>query len=96
MAFGPPRRVLEAQIAGQFLTQGAAGLHEQRQIDRLVRHAHLRIVWERFHQPTRDLGGRPTQLEFRFYNSPQTLAYIRGRDQGALIDMNALLARATA
>ena len=30
-----------------------------------MRHAHLRIVRELFHQPTRDLLRRPTQLELR-------------------------------
>ena len=34
-----PRR----RYVGQFLAQRAAGLHEQRQVDRLVRHLHLRV-----------------------------------------------------
>ena len=72
MAAGPAGRVSRPQIAGQFLAQRAAGLHEQRQIDRLVRHAHLRIVRELFHQPTRDLLRRPPQLELRLHRPPAT------------------------
>src|SRR6516162_4777957 len=57
----PSRRTLRAQIASQLLAQRAAGLHEQRLIDRLVRHAHLRIIGELAHQPTRDLLRRPAK-----------------------------------
>ena len=46
VARGRRVRVSRPQIASQFLTQRAAGLDEQRHIDRLVRHAHLRIVGE--------------------------------------------------
>ena len=67
----PTGRVARSQIASQFLAQRAAGLHEQRQIDRLVRHAHLRIVGIRLHQPTRDLLRRPPQLELRLHHRPQ-------------------------
>ena len=62
------------QIARQFLTQRTARLHEQRHIDRLVRHAHLRIVGELFHQPTRDLLRRPPQLELGLHRRPQSWA----------------------
>ena len=63
VAAWPAGRVSRPQIAGQFLAQRTARLHEQRQIDRLVRHAHLRLVGELLHQPTRDLLRRPPQLE---------------------------------
>ena len=52
----PTRRVPRPQISGQFLPQRSPRLHEQRHIDRLVRHTHLRLVRELLHQPTRDLG----------------------------------------
>src|SRR3954447_15995093 len=65
MALRPAGRVTRSQIAGQFLPQRTPGLHEQREVDRLVRHAHLRLVGELLHQPTRDLLRRPTHLELR-------------------------------
>jgi hypothetical protein len=43
----PAGGVAAAQVAGQLLAQRTSGLHEQRQVDRLVRHAHLRVVGER-------------------------------------------------
>jgi hypothetical protein len=54
----PPRPasgVPPTQVAGQLPAQRAAGLHKQRQVDRLVRHPHLRIVREGSSEPTRDL-----------------------------------------
>ena len=47
--------VAPPQLAGEFSAQGAAGLDEQRRVDRLVGHPHLRLVGERANQPTRDL-----------------------------------------
>ena len=55
VAAGPPARrvtypgraaggVPAAQLGGQLLAQRAAALHEQRQVDRLVRHLHLQPV----------------------------------------------------
>jgi hypothetical protein len=44
------------QEPGQFLAESALGLHEQRQVDRLVRHAHLRVVGEVLAEPAGDLG----------------------------------------
>ncbi len=67
----PTAGTSRAEIAGQLFAQRAAGLHEQRLIDRLVRHAHLRIVGELAHQPTRDLLRRPPQLELRFHDRSQ-------------------------
>jgi hypothetical protein len=40
----------------------------------LVRHAHLRVVEELTHQPTRDLLRRPPQLELRLDHCPQSRA----------------------
>jgi hypothetical protein len=54
-----------AEIAGELFAQSAPGLHKQRQVDGLVRHAHLRVVGELLAQPTRDLLRRPLQLELR-------------------------------
>ena len=69
----PAGGVSAAQIAGQLLAQRASGLHEQRQVDRLVRHAHLRVVGELHQQPPRDLLRRPAQLELRLDHRPQPL-----------------------
>jgi hypothetical protein len=41
---GSAGAVSQPQIAGQFLAEGSTGLHEQRRVDRLARHAHLRII----------------------------------------------------
>src|SRR4029450_13315842 len=61
----PPAGVAPAQVVSEFLPQRAAGLPIQREIDRLVRHAHLRVVRISDLQPTRDLLRRPPQLELR-------------------------------
>ena len=57
-----------AQVAGQLLAQRPAGLHEQRQVDRLVRHPHLRVVGIARRQPTRDLLRRPAQLQLALHH----------------------------
>ena len=57
VAPGASGGVAAAQIAGELLAQRTPGLHEQRQVDRLVRHPHLRIVGERPRQPPCDLLG---------------------------------------
>ena len=49
----PSGGMTAAQVAGEFLAQRTRGLHEQRQVDRLVRHAHLRVVGERLTAATR-------------------------------------------
>src|SRR5205807_8689046 len=71
LAPGPTIRVSGADIAGQFLPYRAPRLAEQRHVDRLVRHAHLRIVGELLHHPTRDLRRRPPQLELRLHRAPK-------------------------
>ncbi len=52
-----------AEMGGELFGQHPSGLHEQRQIDRLVRHPHLRIIGERPAEPACDLLGRPVQCE---------------------------------
>jgi len=44
-----------AQAAGQLRAQRAPGLHEQRQVEGLAGHAHLRIIAIARRQPARDL-----------------------------------------
>jgi hypothetical protein len=55
------------QTARKVRAQGAAALHEQRLVDRLVRHPHLRIVRVIVPQPGRDLLGRPPRREEGFH-----------------------------
>src|SRR5215211_1190084 len=62
------------QVAGQFPAQRAARLHEQRQVDRLVRHPHLRIVREGSSEPTGDLLRRPAQLELALHHRAEPFA----------------------
>ncbi len=52
-----------AEFLGEFLVQQPLGLHEQRQVDRLVRHPHLRVGGELHRQPTSDLLRGPLQLQ---------------------------------
>lgn len=59
------------QVTGELFAQRAAGLHEQRQVDRLVRHLHLRTVGKGLRQPTRDLLGRPAQLQLGLHQCAQ-------------------------
>jgi hypothetical protein len=47
----------------QLLPQRTPALDVQRHVDRLVRHAHLRIRWERARQPPRYLLWRPLECE---------------------------------
>jgi hypothetical protein len=44
-----------AQMSGELGAQHRRGLHEQRGVDRLVRHPHRRIVRELGDQPAADL-----------------------------------------
>ena len=44
LAGGPAGHSSAAQVPGQFPAQSASRLHVQRQVDRLVRHPHLRTV----------------------------------------------------
>jgi hypothetical protein len=48
-------RALGAQVRGELFAQPAAGLHEQRPVDRFVRHLHLRVVGVLGLEPARDL-----------------------------------------
>jgi hypothetical protein len=80
-AHRPPR----PQIRRQLLAQRAASLHEQRQVDRLVRHPHLRLVGKRHRQPTRDLPGRPAQLELRLDHRPQPIARRPNRPRAGIM-----------
>ena len=50
-----------AQVRGQLGLEGAFGLHEQRLVDRLVAHAHHRIIRELDRQRLRDLLRRPVR-----------------------------------
>jgi hypothetical protein len=52
----------------QFFAERASALHEQRLIDGLVRHLHLRVVRILLSQPPRDLLGRPQVLELALNN----------------------------
>jgi hypothetical protein len=72
LASGAPDTALHPHVASQLFAQRTPGLHEQRQVDRLVRHPHLRVVGELQDQPTRDLLRRPAQLELGFDGLPQT------------------------
>ena len=56
-------RPLRAQVPGQLVPQVTAGLHEQRPVDRLVRHVHHRSGREPPPQPPGDLLRRPAQLQ---------------------------------
>jgi hypothetical protein len=53
-----------AEVRHQRLLQHAATLHKKAEIDRLVRHVHLRIVRIRVSEPAGDLLGRPLEREF--------------------------------
>ncbi len=55
------------QVAGQLAVQRAFGLHEQRPVDRFVRHPHLLIVGMVAAQPACDLERRPLQRELVFH-----------------------------
>ena len=57
-----PSSAAGAQTARQLSSQGAPALHEQRLIDRLVRHPHLRLVRMIVPQLPGDLLGRPALL----------------------------------
>lgn len=70
----PASGVPPTQVAGQFPAQRAARLNEQRQVDRLVRHPHLRIVREGSNEPTRDLLRRPAQLELALHHGAEPFA----------------------
>ena len=54
-AEGPTR----PEMCGQFPLQRPARLRDQAAIDRLVRHAHRRVIRIFGHEPAGDLGGRP-------------------------------------
>src|SRR5262249_48913513 len=58
-AAGLPAHAAGAEAAGQLLPQRPAGLHEERLVDRLVRHAHLRFVGILDREPRGDLLRRP-------------------------------------
>ena len=58
-------------MGGQLTLERTAGLHEQRQIDRLVRHPHLRLVREGQDQPPGDLLRRPVLTQFPRNGLPQ-------------------------
>src|SRR6266508_559915 len=70
----PASGVSPTQVAGQFPAQRAARLHEQRQVDRLVKHPHLRIVREGSSEPTGDLLRRPAQLELALHHGAEPFA----------------------
>src|SRR4029453_6881834 len=74
VAEGPAGGVPPAQVAGQLPAQRAAGLDEQRQVDRLVRHPHLRIVREGSNEPTGDLLRRPAPLELALHHAAEPFA----------------------
>jgi hypothetical protein len=57
VAAGSPGGVSGSQVAGQLFAQRPMGLDVQRQVDRLVRHPHLRIARKGRWQPRRDLLG---------------------------------------
>jgi hypothetical protein len=71
----PPDRAAPTQMRHQLAFQGAPCLHEQAQIDLLVRHPHSLIVREAVLQPARDLLWRPLLLELPGdQNSQQPIA----------------------
>jgi hypothetical protein len=63
----PPR----PQVAGQLVPQITAGLHEQRPVDRLVRHVHHRFGREPPPQPPGDLLRGPAQLQLVLHHAAQ-------------------------
>ncbi len=67
----PPHRPPGPQTGVQLFAQRSTALDEQRLIDRLVRHPHLRVVWIRESQPRRDLLGRPARLELSLDYRPE-------------------------
>ena len=52
---GPPHPSPTAKVGDQGLLQHAAALHEETEVNRLVRHVKTRIVWKGLFQPARDL-----------------------------------------
>ena len=79
VGLGSAHRPTGPQTGVQLLAERAAALHEQRLIDRLVRHAHLRVVGILLSQPPRDLLGRPSRLELAFDDAaePSALGELR-------------------
>ena len=63
LAAGAPQRPSGAQAPGQVAAQRSAGLHVQRLIDGLGRHAHLRVLGELLAQPAGDLLRRVAPLQ---------------------------------
>src|SRR6266568_2910542 len=63
-----------AQVPGQLLAQRPPGLDKQRQADRLMRHAHLRVIGIARLQPARDLLRRPAQLQLALNDRTQPRA----------------------
>src|ERR1022692_2053800 len=61
-----------AQLLAQLAPQRTTRLHEQRQIDRLVRDPHRRIILVGPAQPPRDLLRRPPALKFLLDDPAQT------------------------
>ena len=64
-------RPTRPQAALQLTAQRAAALDEQRQVDRLVRHPHHRILRVGQRQPPGDLLRRPPQRQLGLHHRPQ-------------------------
>jgi hypothetical protein len=60
---GSPLGPSRAQALGQFLAQRPAPLHKQRLVNRLVRHAHLQVIWEGYSPSRCNLLRRPSPRE---------------------------------
>ena len=62
---------MRSQVLDQLLLERAAGLYEQRAIDRLVRHPQRLILGVGNLQPPGDLLRRPVVSELRVHDAPQ-------------------------
>lgn len=67
----PAQRSPGAELPVELLAERPPALHVERQIDRLVAHPQLRVVWIFASQPPRDLLWGPLQLQLLFDKHPQ-------------------------